>query len=53
MTIESRCKMDAMVVCPKCLSPNIYRWVCGEYTCQDCEAKFGEFGCVNDNQDGT
>lgn len=29
------------IKCPKCESVNIYRWFCGEYTCQDCFKLFG------------
>lgn len=31
-----------MEYCPECKSANIYRWFCGEYTCQDCHLVFGD-----------
>lgn len=33
---------ECITHCPKCSSANIYRWFCGEYTCQDCSELFGE-----------
>lgn len=33
---------ESITHCPKCGSANIYRWFCGEYTCQDCSELFGE-----------
>lgn len=29
------------IYCPKCNSPDIYRWFCGEYTCYGCHELFG------------
>ncbi len=31
---------NGFVYCPKCNSPNIYRWFCGEYSCE-CGEFFG------------
>lgn len=29
------------VCCPECKSSDIFRWFCGEYTCQECHKLFG------------